>query len=235
MERTSPKVMAKKLVRIIRKEQPDHIYLKKVFCHIREDLGLKGRVAAPKKMPEILTDQELKNLYRAVWHGSNRTHVVMIKLLIYTGVRNSELANMILQDVNLNELSIRVGEGKGKQDRYVPFPEFFQGELAQYIENQKSRRAKYLFETNRQNKFTTRWIRKIIKNYAVEAGIEKRIYPHLLRHQLLTYLTANGVTDVKLQLISGHKDRKSLAIYQGISLADVSSEYQEVMKNFPIK
>jgi integrase/recombinase XerD len=235
MERTSPKVMAKKLVRIIRKEQPDHIYLKKVFSHIREDLGLKGRVAAPKKMPEILTDQELKNLYRAVWHGSNRTHVVMIKLLIYTGVRNSELANMILQDVNLNELSIRVGEGKGKQDRYVPFPEFFQGELAQYIENQKSRRAKYLFETNRQNKFTTRWIRKIIKNYAVEAGIEKRIYPHLLRHQLLTYLTANGVIDAKLQLISGHKDRKSLAIYQGISLADVSSEYQEVMKNFPIK
>ena len=142
---------------------------------------------------------------------------------------------MTLQDVNINELRIRIDEGKGKQDRYVPFPVFFQGELAQYIDNQKARRARYLFETNRQDKFTTRWIRKIIKNYAIEAGIEKKIYPHLLRHQLLTYLTAKGIIDAKIQLISGHRDRKSLEVYQGLSLADVSEEYQKAMNDFPIK
>ena len=186
-------------------------------------------------MPEILTEEELRNFYSVVWNVSNRNHVVMIKVLFFTGVRNSELANMTLQDVNINELTIRIDEGKGKQDRYVPFPAFFQGELAQYIENQKARRAKYLFETNRQDKFTTRWIRKIIKNYAVEAGIEKKIYPHLLRHQLLTYLTSKGIIDAKRQLISGHRDRKSLEIYQGLSLADVSKEYQRAMNDFPIK
>ena len=192
-------------------------------------------MAAPKRMPEILTEEELRNFYSVVWNVSNRNHVVMIKVLFFTGVRNSELANMTLQDVNINELTIRIDEGKGKQDRYVPFPAFFQGELAQYIENQKARRAKYLFETNRQDKFTTRWIRKIIKNYAVEAGIEKKIYPHLLRHQLLTYLTSKGIIDAKRQLISGHRDRKSLEIYQGLSLADVSKEYQRAMNDFPIK
>lgn len=132
-------------------------------------------------------------------------------------------------------MNIRIDEGKGKQDRYVPFPAFFQGELAQYIDNQTARGAKYLFETNRQDKFTTRWVRKIIKNYATEADITKRIYPHLLRHQLLTYLTAKGIIDAKVQLISGHQDRKSLEIYQNLSLADVSEEYQKAMNDFPIK
>jgi integrase/recombinase XerD len=235
MKRTPPKVMATKLAKVLKKERPDQFYLKKVFAHIRDDLGLRGQVATPKKMPEILTEIELKNFYSAVWNASNRTHVVMMKVLFFTGVRNSELANITLQDVNINELTIRIDEGKGKQDRYVPFPAFFQGELAQYIDNQKARRAKYLFETNRQDKFTTRWIRKIIKNYAVKAGIEKKIYPHLLRHQLLTYLTSKGIVDAKIQLISGHRDRKSLEIYQGLSLADVSEEYQKAMNDFPIK
>ena len=235
MERIPPKVIATKLVKILKKERPDPNYLKKVFEHIRTDLGLKGRVSKPKKLPEILTEKELKNMYQTVWHASNRTHVVMVKLLLYTGLRNSELANMTLQDVNLNELNIRVDEGKGKQDRYVPFPAFFQGELAQYMDNQTARGATYLFETNRQDKFTTRWIRKIIKNYATEAGIEKRIYPHLLRHQLLTYLTAKGIIDAKVQLISGHRDRKSLEIYQKLSLADVNEEYQRAMNDFPVK
>ena len=235
MERTPPKVIATKLAKTLKKERPDYNYLKKVFEHIRIELGLKGKVSSPKKLPELLTDQELKNLYKAVWSASNRNHVVMIKLLLYSGIRNAELANITLQDVNINELTIRINGGKGKQDRYVPFPAFFQGELAQYIENQKARRAHYLFETNRQDKFTTRWIRKIIKNYAIEAGIDKRIYPHLLRHQLLTYLTAKGIIDAKIQLISGRRDRKSLEIYQGLSLADVSEEYQKAMNDFPIK
>jgi len=227
--------MAKKLARILKKERPDHVYLKKVFAHIRDILELRGKVAVQKKMPNILTEKELKNFYNVVWNASNRTHVVMIKVLFFTGVRNSELANITLQDVNINELKIRINEGKGNQDRYVPFPVFFQGELAQYIENQKARRAKYLFETNRQDKFTTRWIRKIIKNYAIEADIDKKIYPHLLRHQLLTYLTVKGIIDAKIQLISGHRDRKSLEIYQGLSLADVSEEYHRAMNDFPIK
>ena len=235
MERTPPKIIATKLAKLLKKERPDPNYLKKVFEHIRTELRLKGRVSKPKKLPEILTEKELMDIYKTVWHASNRTHVVMFKLLLYTGIRNAELANIALQDVNLNELNIRIDEGKGKQDRYVPFPVFFQGELAQYMDNQAARGAKYLFETNRQDKFTTRWVRKIIKNYATEAGISKRIYPHLLRHQLLTYLTAKGIIDAKVQLISGHQDRKSLEIYQNLSLADVNEEYQRAMNDFPIK
>ena len=78
-------------------------------------------------------------------------------------------------------------------------------------------------------------IREIVKRYAREAGIEKRIYPHLFRHQLLTHLARKGVIDTKVQVISGHGDRKSLALYQELSLADVEEDYQEAMKDFPVK
>ena len=73
-----------------------------------------------------------------------------------------------------------------------------------------------------------------IKIY-VNKLITKKIYPHLFRHQLLTYLTTKGIIDSKLQLISGHADKNSLAIYQNLSLADVQEEYNEAMRDFPVR
>jgi integrase/recombinase XerD len=85
------------------------------------------------------------------------------------------------------------------------------------------------------SKFTTRWIREIVKKYARKAAIEKRIHPHLFRHQLLTYLTSKGIVDAKIQLISGHKNRESLSIYQDLILSDIEKEYWDAMKDFPIQ
>jgi integrase/recombinase XerD len=107
-------------------------------------------------------------------------------------------------------------------------------ELAQYISIQKENGAVYLFESNRMSRYTTRWIREIVKKYAKKAGITKRIHPHLFRHQILTYLTSKGIVDEKIQLISGHKNLKSLNIYQDLSIADIEKEYWAAMKDFPI-
>ena len=114
-------------------------------------------------------------------------------------------------------------------------PPYFRGELAQYVSIQREKGAIYLFESNRMTKFSTRWIRQIVKKYAAKAGITKRIHPHLFRHQILTYLTSKGVVDAKIQLISGHKNRESLSIYQDLNLADIEKEYWEAMKDFPIQ
>jgi integrase/recombinase XerD len=188
-----------------------------------------------KQLPDLLTQDELKHFYTAVWNGFNRDHVVMLKLLLFTGIRNAELANINLDDVDLTQTRIRIDQGKGGKDRYVLFPPYFRGELAMYISIQKEKGAVYLFESNRMSKFTTRWIRGIVKKYAESAGITKRIYPHLFRHQILTYLTSKGIVDAKIQLISGHKNRESLSIYQDMSLADIEKEYWDAMKDFPIQ
>jgi hypothetical protein len=71
--------------------------------------------------------------------------------------------------------------------------------------------------------------------YAVNASIDKRVYPHLFRHQIITFLTRKGIISPKLQLLSGHAEEKSLAIYRDLALADVSPEYQEAMRAFPVR
>jgi len=190
------------------------------------------------RLPELLTDQELTSFYDTVFSSRDRKHVkhvVMIKLLIYTGVRNTELARIRLTDVDLDGLRIRIEQGKGNKDRYVLIPSSFRGELMQYIENQKEKMAMYLFESNRLKPYSTRRIRQLVKNYAKSSGITKRVYPHLFRHQIITYLTKQGIISPKIQLLSGHSTENNLAIYRDLALSDVANEYEEVMKSFPIR
>ena len=216
MGRIPPKEMADQLVRLLRKQHPDPVYLKEVFRHVREALALKGGVARPKRLPELMTEDELTRFYRAVWQTSNRSHMIMLKLILFTGIRNEELVNITIRDVDLESMRIRISRGKGDKDRYVLFPPYFRGELAQYISIQRETGAVYMFESNRSSKFSTRWVREIVKKYATKAGITKRIHPHLFRHQILTYLTRKSIVDAKIQLISGHKNRESLSIYQDL-------------------
>lgn len=233
-ERVPPREMAKKLVKLLRPARPDYLYLKQVFKHARQMLDVTVEKSR-RRLPELLTDSELIAFYEAVWNARNANHLVMIKLLIYTGIRNAELTNVQIKNVDLTNCTIRIEQGKGKKDRYVLFPLSFRGELAQYIENQKRKGGRFLFETNRLGAFSTRRIRQIIKEYADNAGIEKRVYPHLFRHQIITYLTRKGIISSKLQLLSGHSEEKSLAIYRDLALSDVAEEYESAMQMFPVR
>jgi site-specific recombinase XerD len=159
---------------------------------------------APKRLPELLTDTELVAFYEAVWNARQLTHGVMLKLLIFTGIRNGELVRLRLTDVDLQNCQVRIEQGKGHKDRYVLFPSSFRGELAQYMERQRTEGATYLFESNRRQPYSPRRLRQIVKQYAMAAGIEKRVYPHLFRHQVITYLTKQDIISPKLQLLSAN-------------------------------
>jgi integrase/recombinase XerD len=168
------------------------------------------------------------DLWIANLHQPTRqlTHVAMLKLLIFTGIRNAELVRLRLTDVDLQNCQLRIEQGKGHKDRYVLFPSSFRGELAQYVARQRSARATYLFESNRCRPYSTRRLRQIVKQYAVAAGIEKRVYPHLFRHQFITYLTKQGIISPKLQLLSGHTTEQSLGVYRGLALSDVVEQWR---------
>jgi len=161
--------------------------------------------------------------------------MIMIKLLIFTGLRNAELARVRLQDMDLDHCQVHIVQGKRSKDRSVLFPSSFRGELGQYIHGQKERRAVFLFESNRLRPYSTRRIRQIVRQYAATAGIQKRVYPHLFRHQIITFLTRKGIISPKLQLLSGHAEENSLAIYRDLALADVSDEYEHAMRTFPLR
>lgn len=235
MARIPPKKMANQIAGLLREQHPDANYLRKVFEYIREDLGIKGVATKPKRKPEIMSEEELNRLYKAVWRASDRMHMVLLKLALFTGIANEELVNVRLKDVDLGGMRIQIDKGKGNEARQVLFPPSFHDELSDYIRIQREKGTDYLFESSRGTKYSTRWVRELIRRYVEKAGITKRIHPFFFRRQLLSYLKDKGIVDAKVQLLSGHKHRGSPGIYKEISLSDVEQEYRDAMDEFPIK
>ena len=86
-------------------------------------------------------------------------------------------------------------------------------------------------ESRRCTPFTPRRVQQIVQEYRGRAGIGQHVHPHLFRHQMLTYLTARGLSDAQIQLISGHDSKKSLEIYQHLSLDAVEQAYQQAVQS----
>lgn len=231
--RTPPKQKAKKIARDIKKECPDYNYLSDLFRHIRLELGVP-REHKSKKLPYVPTEEEIQRYYKAVWASKNMKHMLILKTLIYTGARVSELINIKIGDVDFEQCQIRINDGKGKKDRIVPFPSEFREVLAMHVQNMKEKGGKHLFESSWKRGYTDRGIRKVLESYTKAAGIEHSISPHTLRHFLFTWLKRNGVGDAFIQPYSGHESRKSLEVYSKLSITDAQKEYDEVMKKFPI-
>lgn len=231
--RTPTKEVAKKICRLLRDERPDYIYLRDLFKKVRNELNITVTTTT-KRLPYVPTETTLKKYYDLVWSTQNTQHMIVIKLLLYTGIRVQELVNIKLQDVDFSRYQIRINEGKGGKDRIVPFPQSFGESLMLYLKNEHEKRARYLFESNRKKPFTPRGIRKILANYAQEVGMEESLSPHKLRHFLLTWLKKQGIDDALIQPYSGHASRKSLEIYSKLSLNEAQTVYNDVMSRFPI-
>jgi integrase/recombinase XerD len=99
---------------------------------------------------------------------------------------------------------------------------------------QANPKNRYLFETRRCGPFTPRRIQQIVQGYRAQAEITQPVHPHLFRHQMITYLTSHGLSDAQIQLISGHESKKSLEIYQHLSLDAVELAYQEALQRVSI-
>jgi Phage integrase family len=74
-----------------------------------------------------------------------------------------------------------------------------------------------------------------VQGYREKAGMSQPIHPHLFRHQMLTYLTTKGLSDAQIQLISGHESKKSLEVYQHLSLESVDKAYQDAVQSVGIQ
>ena len=194
-------------------------------------MGLR-RGPKERRLPQLLADADLKRFYRAIQQCGDVQHEILLKLLFYTAVRVNELVHIEVRDVDLDACKIFINRGKGAKDRYILFPASFRLVLKSHLH--AAPRNRYLFETRRFGPFTTRRIQQIVQAYRETAGITQPLHPHLFRHQMLTYLTSKGLTDAQIQLISGHQSKKSLEIYQHLSLQSVEKAYQEAVLNAAI-
>lgn len=160
--------------------------------------------------------------------------MVLIKVLLYTGIRVQELVNIQIADIDYDRCQIRINKGKGSKDRIVPFPIDFRETLMLFANTEQSKGAVYLFESNRKKPFTTRAIRKILAEYASDTGMQQSISPHKLRHFLFTWLKKQGIDDALIQPYSGHETRQSLEIYSKLSLSEAQKAYDSVMNKFTV-
>ena len=176
----------------------------------------------------MLNSDEFRRFYAVVDRAEDIQHVLMLRLLFYTAVRVSELCRIEVGDVDLDTCRIRINQGKGSKDRYVLFGKTFATALRTHVAAHPHNR--WLFQTKRATRFSTRRVQQIVKHYAEEAGV--RATPHTFRHQAITWLTRHsGMADAELQLITGHSQRASLQIYQHVALdGDLEKKYQDSMK-----
>nr|WP_276605580.1 site-specific integrase [Deinococcus sp. Arct2-2] len=153
---------------------------------------------------------------------------MMLKLLFFTAVRVGELVNIKVADLDLAKCKIFVDQGKGSKDRYILFPQTFglvlRAHLAAYPQQV------HLFETQRCGPYTVRRVQQIVQRYREAAGLSAAVHPHLFRHQMLTFLTGQKLSDAQIQLLSGHASKKSLEIYQHLSLDAVDAAYQQAVR-----
>jgi integrase/recombinase XerD len=129
---------------------------------------------------------------------------LLIKTLFQTGARVSEFVSIKAEDAFLDEQMMQmilIAKAKGGKSRYVPILASLAHELRTHLEE---RTTGYLFETNRNTRYSPRRIQQILKETAAKAKITKRVYPHLLRHSIARTLLGHKMTLEQIQKFLGH-------------------------------
>ena len=209
------------LVRLVRRERLSYDEFSYVCQQARKHLGLT-KPPRLRSLPHLLSADELTRFFRAVRDGKNVHHEIMLKLLFVTAVRVGELVRIAVRAVDLAACKIFVDQGKGGKDRYLLFPH------AAHPSN------RFVFETQRCGPSTVRRVQHIVQHYRDAAGLEVTVHPHVFRHQMLTFLTGQKLSDAQIQLLSGHASKQSLELYQHLSLEAVEEAYQQAVKRLEV-
>jgi len=145
----------------------------------------------------------------------------MLELLYATGLRVTELIELTLTQINLNQGVVRV-VGKGDKERLVPMGEIAQHYLTQFIASSRleildGRVTDYLFPTRRSDCMTRQSFWHIIKRYAKQANIATKLSPHTLRHAFASHMLNHGADLRVVQMLLGHSDLSTTQIYTHVA------------------
>ena len=187
-------------------------------------------------LPEVLTTEEVDRLEASIdvskWEGHRNRAI--IEVLFSCGLRVSELVNLKLSDLYIDEEYVRV-MGKGSKERLVPISRKAIDELKYWFYDRNLMKIKpgeedFVFLNRRGAHLTRTMILIMIKSQAKDAGIQKTISPHTLRHSFATALLEGGADLRFIQALLGHEDIGTTEIYTHI---DTSTLRQEILEHHP--
>jgi integrase/recombinase XerD len=176
-----------------------------------------------RKLPVFLTLEEVEQLLAAPDESTPEgvRDRAMIEVLYATGLRVSELVGLGVNDIQLGA-GYLVAKGKGAKERIVPLGTFAIEKVQAYLEHTRlvlldGRQSQALFVTSRGDGFTRQGFWKLLKRYALKAGIMKQISPHKLRHSFATHLVERGADLRAVQAMLGHADLATTQIYTHVN------------------
>jgi len=172
-----------------------------------------------KRLPVVLSQTEVDALLRAV---KNLKHRALLTTIYATGLRVSEATNLLITDIDSSRMIVQVRQGKGRKDRFVMLSPNLLTLLREYWRVYQPR--DWLFPgQNRSRPINNATAYRICQQAARAAKLSKSISPHTLRHSFATHLLEAGTDLRTIQLLLGHRNLKTTAVYLHVSTLALSS------------
>ena len=190
--------------------------------------GLK----TPKKMPRVLSEEDIDKLLDIKLKDAySYRNKAMLELMYSSGLRVSELLDLRISNIDFNMNLVRVF-GKGSKERIIPMDDIATKYLYEYINLYRNTLLRnnvtdLVFINSRGNKLSRQGFFKILREIALEQGINKEISPHTLRHSFATHLLNHGADLRSIQTMLGHENIETTQIYTHVSNNYVKQNYED--------
>lgn len=176
----------------------------------------------PKKLPDVLSEKEISLVINAIQKSSQfyQRDKAIIELLYSCGIRVTELCNLEMSNLFIDEDLIRV-MGKGNKERLLPLGVRSKKYLDDYIKHSRNSHIKksgssFVFVSRNGNQLTRAMINIILNKWTQVSGLKKSVSPHKLRHSFATHLLEGGADLRFVQALLGHSDISTTQIYTHI-------------------
>ncbi|WP_452227129.1 tyrosine-type recombinase/integrase [Lacinutrix cladophorae] len=180
--------------------------------HVHLDLEALDRPKKSKRLPEVLSLDEVKDI---LYNATNLKHKTLLCLLYSCGLRIGEALSLRLSSLDLERRLLHVKAAKGRKDRYVPLSITMITLLRRYYNSYKPKG--FLFEGQRGGEYSATSSRQVLRRILNKTAIKKHVTLHTLRHSYATHLLENG-TDIRyIQVLLGHNSPKTTMIYTHVS------------------
>lgn len=184
-----------------------------------------------KTIPNVLSISDVNKLLdieiKTPYDARNKA---IFELFYSSGLRISELINLEIANVDLDNSLIRV-MGKGRKERIVPIGDYAVSALSNYINNYRflinKKNSSYLFLNNLGGTLSRQYIFKLMKLECIKKGIKEDVSPHTLRHTYATHLLKNGADLRIIQELLGHENLSTTQIYTHLDNETLHNDYNE--------
>ncbi|MFB6247487.1 MAG: tyrosine-type recombinase/integrase [Salinibacter sp.] len=167
----------------------------------RRKVGLSPPDRSSGDSPERLSSEEQEAFLSGAYDRDGRTGLMM-RVLLETGARVSAFVRLRVEDISIRDREVRLRHTRGGKPRDVPIRSSLADELRLHV---GERGTGWLFRSRQGGHYSERRIQQIVTSVAEEAGIQKRVYPHLLRHTVAQRLADEGMQDELLRQFLGHE------------------------------